>query len=568
MRRELILVASPSVDLRDSLAISSSAPSATGISTILSLDGVTLRPLFGVSRDRIRRRFDTLSPSAPSQSIDPVRFFQAVAPDERLDELAEQFRSNPLISAAYVKPAGEPPVGLNNMQPLAAEAPAFTPDFTSRQGYLDAGPTGVDARYAWTLPGGGGAGVEIIDLEWAWQFSHEDLAGNQGGVVAGTPSGATDHGTAVLGVLSGDRNEFGVTGICPDASVSAVSFSDIASADAIILAADRLQAGDIILLEIHRPGPRFGFEERGDQHGYIPIEWWPDDLAAIQYAVGRGIIVVEAGGNGFENLNDSLYEKPDIGFPPEWVNPYGAAGPDSGAILVGAGAPPPETHGKDFGPNLTRLTFSNYGSRLDAQGWGKEVTTCGYGDLQGGADPNLYYSDKFAGTSSASPIVAGAIGCLQGVLHAESSAVLTPVEVRELLRTTGSLQAESPDKPLSERIGSRPDLRQLISALAGSGSVTNSFSRAGIQFRGVIPAADSRTWYTHEWPADWHVIWRVLPVDYGSQGPQVSWDVEIERTADRTLTYWITVRNLRNKVIEVEGHYVVLNAQSDGPAPH
>jgi hypothetical protein len=82
-------------------------------------------------------------------------------------------------------------------------------------------PGGVEARYAWTLPGGGGAGVRVIDLEWNWRFTHEDLLQNQGGIVGGTGAGSANHGTAVIGEIGGDRTSFGVTGISPEANVSA-----------------------------------------------------------------------------------------------------------------------------------------------------------------------------------------------------------------------------------------------------------------------------------------------------------------------------------------------------------
>ncbi len=35
----------------------------------------------------------------------------------------------------------------------------------TNQDYLDAAPTGIDARYAWAFPGGDGAGQRIVDLE-------------------------------------------------------------------------------------------------------------------------------------------------------------------------------------------------------------------------------------------------------------------------------------------------------------------------------------------------------------------------------------------------------------------
>ena len=94
--------------------------------------------------------------------------------------------------------------------------------------------------------------------------------------------------------------------------------------------------------------------------------------------------------------------------------------------MVGAGAPPPGTHGRDHGADRSRLDFSNYGALVDAQGWGREVTTTGYGDLQGGSIEDLWYTDQFSGTSSASPIVVGALGCVQGFLRAAGRAPLTP----------------------------------------------------------------------------------------------------------------------------------------------
>lgn len=119
------------------------------------------------------------------------------------------------------------------------------------------------------MPGGRGTGVRVTDCEWGWRFTHEDLVANQGGVVVGTASTDTDHGTAVLGEISGDVNAFGVTGIAPDAVVYGAAFS-MATSTVIQQAADRLAAGDILLLEIHRGGPRAtGVGKRG----YLAVEW-------------------------------------------------------------------------------------------------------------------------------------------------------------------------------------------------------------------------------------------------------------------------------------------------------
>jgi hypothetical protein len=443
---------------------SASGAPVPGLSNILENAGASVRPLFDVSEDRIRERAASLD--LPDDVPDLGSFYHVDAPNDRLDEIADELRAAGEVEAAYVKEKGEPPVAvaaagrtINDMVPDAEEAPAITPSFFSRQIYLNPAPAGIDARYAWTVPGGRGRNVNIIDCEWGWRFTHEDLSTNQGGVVVGAGIADDNHGTAVLGEYSGDRNAFGILGICSDARASAASFATLPTATVIRLAADRLRAGDILLLEIHRRGP--GASGIG-QDGFIAIEWWPDDYAAIRYAVARRVIVVEAAGNGARNLDDPIYNTPGLGFPASWRNPFNMANPTSGAVLVGAGAPPPGTHGRDHGPDRSRLGFSNHGRRVDAQGWGREVTTTGYGDLQGGASRDLWYTDQFSGTSSASPIVVGALGCVQGVLRAHGRPPLTPSRARALLRATGSPQQDAPGRPRSQRIGNRPNLRQMI----------------------------------------------------------------------------------------------------------
>ena len=406
---------------------------------------------------------------ANAQVLPDFRHVQT--PQEGMEELRDRLLELDTVEAAYIKPPSSPPVAeeMNTMVPLSAPAPSQTPDFRARQGYLDSAPGGVDARFAWQFAGGRGLDVRIIDCEWGWRFTHEDLQQIQGGVVVGTNSSGThlvNHGTAVIGEYSGDRNSFGIEGFCSDAEASAAGFGDGSTGrppptSAIIRnAANLLRAGDIMLLEIHRPGPdASGF----GQDGFIAIEWWPDDFAAIQYAISRGIVVVEAAGNGSRDLNANIFDQRPFGFPTTWRNPFNPANPNSGAIVVGAGAPPQGTHGRDIhGPDRSRLDFSNYGTIVDCQGWGREVTTTGYGDLQGGSNHDLWYTDTFSGTSSASPIVVGALGCLQGILKANNQTPLTPQAARRLLRSTGSPQQDAPGRPRTQRIGNRPDLREMI----------------------------------------------------------------------------------------------------------
>ena len=208
---ELVVVARPDASLRAHGARVTSVVDAdtSSLNSLLEAHGARLQPLFGLSEERLRDRAPvSAGPSTAStgQAEAPIEdltlFYRAIAHEDRLDELAQELLANELVEAAYVKPAAAPPCaavaptpGINDMQPDAGDAPPATPDFVQRQGYLAVTPGGVDAAFARTTPGGAGKGVRIIDCEWAWRFTHEDLLDNQGGVVAGTSMGNADHGT-------------------------------------------------------------------------------------------------------------------------------------------------------------------------------------------------------------------------------------------------------------------------------------------------------------------------------------------------------------------------------------
>ena len=292
-----------------------------------------------------------------------------------------------------------------------------TPDFSPLQGYLYDAPVGIEAETAWTFPGGLGAGVDFLDLEWGWLFAHEDLPDP---FYAAGDYGTDDHGTAVYGEVAGIHNGFGINGIAADVRAGVVSLNTFSIPDAILEAGTVLDPGSVFLMEVQCSGPE----------NWMPCEWWQDVFDAIQVVTATGVICVEAGGNGTVNLDDALYG--DL---------FDRRVRDSGAIVVGAGTP----------NELTAEWFSNYGSRTDLQGWGSSIVTTCCGDLQGG-DPEVRYTAGFNGTSGASPIVTGAIASLQGQALALFGVPMTPDLVEEIFSATGS--AWTGDR----QIGERPNL--------------------------------------------------------------------------------------------------------------
>ncbi|WP_156418881.1 hypothetical protein [Fictibacillus sp. FJAT-27399] len=62
------------------------------------------------------------------------------------------------------------------------------------------------------------------------------------------------------------------------------------------------------------------------------------------------------------------------------------------------------------------------------------MTTTGYGDLQDGTNELEWYTNVFAGTTSAAAMVVGDLACLQGVLRSRGRNPLIPARARRLLR--------------------------------------------------------------------------------------------------------------------------------------
>ena len=84
--------------------------------------------------------------------------------------------------------------------------------------------------------------------------------------------------------------------------------------------------------------------------------------------------------------------------------------------------------------------------------------------------------------------------------------------------------------------------------------------QTGVQFTGTLGPNAQNKWFTFNWPANWHVVWYVVPVTPKSGAPELDWDVALERASATNCTYWITVKNLTNTDVTFEGRYAILNA--------
>jgi hypothetical protein len=394
--------------------------------------GLTFRPLFGNQKaDQMRELVNRAAETTPGfRSPNLLGYFAAeVPPGMEPEAVAKALSSWQTVELAYVEPGPvEPP----------APNPADDPRSVN-QGYLDPAPDGIDAEFAWGVPGGDGQGQGLVDLEWGWTLNHEDLAALGATLISGLNHSYFFHGTGVLGEVAAVDNALGCIGITPAlGSVRVVGQwrmgGGYSTSEAIVDAIAVMSFGDVLLLEAQTS--LWGYVK-------VPVEIEPAVFDVIRLATALGVVVVEAGGNGGVDL-DTV------------VNPMGQqifnrASPDfldSGAIIVGAGS--------STAPH-TRLGFSCHGSRIDCYGWGENVDTC---STDGPGTATNQYTTGFNGTSSASPIVTGAALAVQGMAEANLGFRFSPLQLREILNNpaTGTASAT----PAMDRIGVMPNLRAII----------------------------------------------------------------------------------------------------------
>jgi len=408
-----------------------------------------LKKHFSSSNDvllKLKQKGEKLS----KQSLPDLRtYFEGDLNDESFKKL----KKDKLIEIIYKKP---------QIIKLPFDIAPETPDYISYQGYLYSNESygGTNSTYAWDFQGGAGENVTVTDIEYDWILNHEDLEftdavlyDENGKNLTGTPIirqqypdyQAEHHGTSVLGEIAGKDNNYGVTGMAHKSSIKVVSSYTseygYSVGDAIIRAVSGLDEGSVILLEAQT------VRDGGADGEYIPVEYSQAEFDAIKTATSNNIIVVEAGGNGNQNMDDTT----------KFGNVFNINVRDSGAIIVGAANPPSGNYGEARG----RMYYSSYGSRFDVQAWGFEIYSTGYGDVFNPNDEKQTYTAQFGGTSGASPIITATVAQIQGRYKAKNNGnILTPLQMREILKNP--LYSYPQTGNTSEHIGPFPNIELIF----------------------------------------------------------------------------------------------------------
>jgi len=326
----------------------------------------------------------------------------------------------------------------------------YTPQdsYFSRQWHLKSTPAAdvahdadISAIRAWDISMGSRK-VVIAILDDGFDLSHPDFNGDGKVVFAKDfvdgdgfpfPGGGDYHGTPCAGVAIAEENGFGVVGVAPRCAFMPVRFP--------------LAADDNLLYQI--------FDYAGRNADVISCSWGPppveaplpqllkdkfSQLADSGGSRGKGCVIVFAAGNH----NAPVFAPHNTGF--EWRDYKGRIQNTTGPIINGFAANPDV---------LAISASSSLNQKALYSNWGDEIAVCApsdnfdpmagpgqfvlgrgvcttdneaYGD---GFTSDSQFTEKFGGTSSAAPVVAGVAG-----LVISANMELTAKQARNIIIST------------------------------------------------------------------------------------------------------------------------------------
>ncbi|HEY2905732.1 MAG TPA: S8 family serine peptidase [Vicinamibacterales bacterium] len=364
----------------------------------------------------------------------PSTYFVVKCPDSVASrDLAEVLRRWPSIEAAY------------------ADQKAVIASGLCTTTFENAAPAGIDAQFAWTVPGGDGQGQSVIDIEDGWELNHVAIAAHAipPPIVGFNDPGESSHGTSVLGIICGSGGGF--SGIAPNvqsvavvsAKVSATDPVSMASiADAIATAALQLAFGSVLVIEFQ-------------SSEFLPCETDFACFQQIDLATSAGVVVVEAAGNGASDLDAFVDTSGRRTLQRSAQNP---AFEDSGAIIVAAAS--------GAVPHQWRIN-SNFGSRIDCYACGDGVlapVSSGPGDTMS--------TGCFFDTSAATAIIAGVALSVQGMTEARTGQRAGPSALRSILSDPATATAATGQN--AGVIGVMPDLNAIARKIQQTSPVVSA----------------------------------------------------------------------------------------------
>jgi len=431
---------------------------------IAMFPGLTLSPLFSTIDLDVLADMVDIARMGGEEPPNPFTSFSIVSDEGNAEAVRDAVLALPFVVSASVRP-----VSVNaNVIGWGTNTEMFQTFQVLRA------PAGVDAIHGWQIEGGTGLNIAFADIEDSWDLNHEDLlsATIQRASTFGSDPDLT-HGTAVLGIVLAGDNGVGIVGVAPDARGFLVTTTRANNVDspaaAIAAAAAAVRPGGVVLIE-----QALSFFA-GSNNPDILWEFDPPTQKAIRLATFFGITVVEPAGNGGVNLD---------AFPfLARVQPGNAAFVDSRAIVVGAGIP----RGVVANPTWGR-TFSTFGVRVDC-------FAAGAGVRAPSKAPSSYQS--FAGTSSASAIIAGVCCAIQGMTMAATTQVLLPTDIRRLLRDPTLGTPTAPGAPGG--IGPMPDLRRIARRLGVIRALPVTLLSQGADAMTLVHLDDEDTLVRREW---------------------------------------------------------------------
>lgn len=306
--------------------------------------------------------------------------------------------------------------------------------------------------------------VVVALLDDGFDITHPDLQGPGkivaptdfvGGDVVPLPEGSDYHGTCCAGVAVAERNGIGCVGAAPGCALMPVRFP--------------LSAPDPWLIEIFRY-----VSQRAD---VVSCSWGPPpgyyplnsafaqtlaELARNGGKDGRGLVICVAAGNYDAPLNAT------VDYTITWGRPTGgrvALASETGPILNGLAAHPDVVAVAACTSLNQKALYSNWGAEVSVAAPSNNFNPRTYGSRPGrgittidnepygkGFTAGKRYTNRFGGTSSATPLAAGIAALVKS-----ANPSLTALDVKRILQQTADKITDTSADPFYGRRGGTYD---------------------------------------------------------------------------------------------------------------